>query len=598
MDRTKQVPWIVCIALVALTLIPYAQVSRFDFLHFDDNEYVYDNPNVASPFSFDTVRWAFTSGYFSNWHPLTWLSHKLDYNLFGLHAGAHHVVNVAFHVLNTLLLFELLRRMTKNEAVGRSALVAALFAIHPLHVESVAWISERKDVLSTFFGFLAMLAYASYAHRPGIGRYVLVLIPFALSLMAKSMLITLPCVLLLLDYWPLDRLVASEDRRLWKRRVIEKIPLFAMALGAGLIAMRLKSLQQFPFAERIGFTLVSYVSYVKMTLWPFGLAAHYPFPKNPVPLSQSAAAAVFLLVVSVLVLLQWRKRPFLLMGWLWFLGILFPVSGIVQVGNHVMADRYTYVPLIGLFIMAVWSGGEVVSEFRWPRSAVLAVCGMLLAGLTVATAVQVHYWCDTKTLMEHAIRVTENNCLAHYDLGMIHLNEGRFEDAVKEFQAALQTDANDDELLANLLANQGVALSALGRYTEALPSYHAALTLRPDHLTAQLNLGVALTAQGDLDEAVMWLNNAVYLSPDNADAHYNLGLALYKQDKFNDAVRECLEALRLRPTYIEAAYCLGLSFENTNRLTEAADVFTKVLQLKPDHSGARRELDRIRSGTP
>ncbi len=598
MEASAKTCWGIRIALVAVTLIPFAQVAQFGFLHFDDNEYVYENPNVMSPFSVETVRWAFASGQYNNWHPLAWLSHKLDYNLFGLRPGAHHAVNLLFHLLNTLLLFEILRRAAGREAIWKSAVVAALFAVHPLHVESVAWISERKDVLSTFFGLLALLAYIGFAKRPRVVFYLIALACFALSVMSKSMLVTLPCVLLLLDYWPLQRLGQPLVWRTVLRRIAEKIPFFAVAIAASLIAMHLKSDQQFAWHDRVVFTLVSYASYLAKAIWPFGLAAHYPFPHGALPLWKPLSAATLLIAISALALAQWRRRPHLTMGWFWFVGTLLPASGIVQVGNHMMADRYTYVPLIGLCIAAAWGVGDALARMRIPPRAIAALAGLWIAGLAAASAVQTHYWRDMRPLMSHAVRVTSNNCLALYDLGMMDLNEGRYDAALDRFQAALRTDANDDTLLANLLANQGVALSALGRYTDALPSFDAALAMDPEHLTAQLNRGVALTALGRLDEAVAQLSSAVRLSPDNADAHYNLALAYFKQDALDPAIKECIEALRLRPSYLEAAYCLGLCYEKQQRFNEAADIFTKILQVNPDHSGARKELARMGASAP
>ncbi len=593
----RRTVWLIHALLIALVLAVYVQAAWFGFTNYDDGLYVYDNPRIVGPFSLDTLRWAFTSVDTNNWYPLTLLSHKLDYSLFGLRAGAHHLVNVALHILNTLLVFEIFRRAMRGKEgswLGASAAMAALFAIHPLHVESVAWVAERKDVLSTFFGLLAILAYVGYARRPGVGRLSLVAVFFACSLMAKSMLVFLPCLLLLLDYWPLERLASEDNRRVWPWRVAEKIPLFALTFGAAWMAMRLKTPQQYSLLERIGFTLVAYASYVKQTLWPFGLAAYYPYPKDPLPLWQPLAAAAVLALVSAFAVAQWRKRPYVLVGWLWFAGVLFPASGIVQKGNVIMADRYTYVPLIGLFIIAVYGVRDVAMKRGIPRYAVAVVCGVLLAALSVASFVQVGYWHDTKTLMRHTIRVTRDNNFAHYNLGTAYLDEGKYEDADTEFRAAMEADPSNVETLSNL----GVALSAMGRYGEAIPFYHAALALSPDRLNTQLNLGVALTAQGQLDDAVMWLENVAGRSPENAAAQYNLALAYFKQGKAAKAVQACYQALRAKPDYTEAAYLLGLAFEKQQSFDQAADVFDKLLQIDPNHQGARKELQRLRPATP
>lgn len=403
--------------LAAVTLAVYAQVHDFEFVNVDDPIYVTDNPQVQAPLSATGVAWAFTNAHSGNWQPLTWLSHMLDYQVFGLRAGGHHLVNVLFHVLNALLLFEVLRRMTRDDAssdgLWRSAAVAALFALHPLHVESVAWVAERKDVLSTLFWLLTMAAYLGYVRRPSYGRYAWVLAAFALGLMAKSMLVTLPCALLLLDYWPLRR------ARRASRLVAEKAPLFALSAAFSAVAVMaqhrgesLMSLEAYPLRWRAANAVVTYVHYLRETVWPTGLAAYYPHPKSALPLWHVAAAGVAILALTVLAV-HWRKRrPYLLVGWLWYVGTLVPVIGLVQIGTQGMADRYTYVPSIGVFIALVWGLAELAGRLRIPgKATAAALCAVLAANPNLA--------------------------LAHNNLAYLLAREGEAEGAVAHYEQAI-----------------------------------------------------------------------------------------------------------------------------------------------------------------
>lgn len=531
--------FLVCLILTLVTLIVYWQVRNHAFQYYDDNDYVTENHHVQSGLSLDGLAWAFTSTDTSNWHPLTWLSHMVASEIYGLDPGGHHVTSLLFHVINTLLLFIVLKRMTL--AIWQSAFVAALFAVHPLHAESVAWVAERKDVLSTFFWFATMWAYVGYVERPGLGRYSLVMVLFALGLMAKPMLVTLPFVLLLMDDWPLGR-IRSDCGRTKRSRlkgstyrestpfllVLEKAPLFALSAGSCVVTLftqqgggSLPSLDTLPFSVRLANALVSYTSYIGKTVWPARLAVFYPHCGMP-PGWKVLASAVFLSAISCVVIWSRKRRPYLAIGWLWYLGTLVPVIGLVQAGEQAMADRYTYVPIIGLFVMIAWGIPELTAKWRCQRSVLVVSAGTVLSVLIICTHFQLRHWENATSLFKRAVNVTANNYMAHANLGLALARQGRSEEAIRHYSEALRINpawAEAHHLLGNLLARQGDFQAAVVHYSEALRR-------KPDMAEAHNNLGLALQSLGRLEEAVCHFREALRIKPDYPQARGNLKAAL------------------------------------------------------------------------
>lgn len=521
--------WIVVLALSLLVLFLYWQAGEFAFVNIDDNQYVYKNPHVQQGLSTESVAWAFTTFEAANWHPLTWLSHMADVESFGLAAGWHHRVNVLLHLLNTALLFLVLHRMTGG--LWQSAFVAGMFGVHPLHVESVAWVAERKDLLSTLFWILTMAAYLRYVRRPGVGRYILVVVSFALGLMCKPMLVTLPFVLLLLDWWPLKRvgpgaLSTPEVFRLFR----EKIPLVALSAASCAITYiaqaeggAVKMLGHVPPGLRVSNAFVSYVKYLEKTVWPASLAVFYPHPGSihaDIPAWQIAGAALMLAGFSFMALWQGRRRPYLAIGWFWYLGTLVPVIGILQVGGQALADRYTYVPLIGIFLLVAWGGAEVLGGWRYRRIVLAVAAGAALAALSVATWSQAGYWRDDFTLFGRALRVTEKNWLAWNNLGVAYEKSGQPMLAIVYYREAVRIKAD----YAYAWYNLGAVYGSIGQYQQAIASYRETVKADPDFAEAWNNLGAAHSILGQYREAAGYYREAVRARPEYADAWYNLGL--------------------------------------------------------------------------
>jgi protein O-mannosyl-transferase len=516
---------LICLALTLATFALYAPMLHHGFVILDDQVYVTENPHVTSGLAWTNVVWAFKTSAAANWHPLTWISHMADCQMFGLNAGGHHLVNLLFHIANTLLLFFWLNKLTG--AMWRSAFVAALFAWHPLHVESVAWASERKDVLSAFFWMLALIAYARFAALSEVRSpkskvfYILALFLFACGLMSKPMVVTLPFVLLLLDFWPLQRFRISDFRfPIFFRLVLEKIPFFVLAFASCLITYLVQksggatwSQAALPFHARVANALVAYVRYVSKTFWPADLAVIYPYSRHW-PAVLVIGSALALAAWTGLFLWRARRNPHLIVGWLWFLGTLVPAIGLVQVGSQSMADRYTYIPGIGLFIVIVWGANDLLS--RWPewKKFLPVAGGVALAGCLMATSIQLNYWQDSVKLFSHAIRVTTDNYTA-----------------------------------CNFL---GRALDGIGQKNDALLLYAESVRIEPRYPQAQFNLGMDLWNAGRLNEACEHLKAAVELVPDNAEARYYLGDALMENGKPNEAIAQFTEALRLKPGFVQA----------------------------------------------
>ena len=497
--------------LVLATLTVFWQTSEFDFVNYDDDRYVTKNQYIRSGLTQDNILWAFTDAYEGNWHPLTWISHMLDVQLFGMSPGMHHLASVALHICNALLVFGVFRRMTGE--IWKSDFVAALFALHPLHVESVAWVAERKDVLSAFFGLLSIWAYVAYARNPGIIRYIPVFIFFALGLMSKPTLVTLPCVLLLLDYWPLQRLHSVSFR------VLEKVPLFLLAgvscwitYTAQQYGRAVRSMEEFSLQARICNAFTSYMTYIGKTLWPTDLIFFYPHPGESLRFWYASLAALGLLAITVIAFKNTKRFPYQLTGWLWYLGTLVPVIGLIQVGHQAMADRYTYIPSIGLYILFAWGIPDLTT--RWPRQVLYVASSVILPILMFMAWKQTGYWKNSFTLYEHALSVSPDNIMAKYNY------------AVAPF-------------------NLGNAYLKLGKHQEAIAEYKKVLRANPELPQLHLNMGISYIELGKYQEAVAELKEAIRLKPDYAEAHYNLG-ALYSLGKNgSSAITEMLIAIEL-----------------------------------------------------
>ena len=571
---------IVLLCLVLLTtFFVYAQVRGHDFVNYDDPDYVTENPHVRAGLTTDGFTWAFTSASAANWIPLTWLSHMLDCSFWGLDSGWHHLTNLLFHLLTTLLVFITLRRMTRTD--WPSAIVAFLFALHPLHVESVAWIAERKDVLSAFFWFLTIWCYLRYVDRPKLTRYLLVLAVFCLGLMAKQMLVTLPFVLLLLDLWPLRR-----------KAIREKLPLFVISAVASVAAYFVQQrggavipLDAVPFLIRLENAVITYWIYIAQTFWPTRLAVFYPYPRETSPFL-AIAAALAIIAVSAVAIRYRSTRPYLAVGWFWYLGTLVPVIGLVQIGEQSHADRYTYIPSIGIYILLVWGFLDIVA--RWPRTKpyIRAISVTAYGACVILTWIQIGYWTNSETLFNHAIQATNNNYVAYTNLGVTLQKQGKLDDAASNYERALTSKPHFIEAENDL----GQARLLQGRTTEAIAHFEAAIHLKPDFADAHLNLGDALDKQGKFSDSAAQYRATLQIQPDNVIAHAGLGTALAEQGQTAEAISELNEAIRLNPDYAAARSDLGLLLANLGRTPEAIIQFSAAVRLDPNNPAAHYNL--------
>ena len=640
--RVAGQPLVTCLLLAAVTFAVFWPVTGFDFINCDDPEYVTANPQVLRGLTWPGVVWAFTTGDFGNWLPLTWLSHMLDVQLFGVSAAGAHFTSLLLHAANTILVYLLFRRMTG--AQWRSAIVAALFAWHPLHVESVAWVAERRDVLCAFFGLLTLWSYAGYVrkaesrkqkaemsgrapssifHPLSSACYWLALFFFACGLMSKAMVVTLPFVLLLLDYWPLKRFQFSAFSF---QLLLEKIPFLLLSVALSFVTYltqsavgAVSSLGRLSLADRVGNAFVSYARYLGKTFWPVKLALPYPHPGSW-PGEAVLAAAALVAVLCVAALWFGRKRAYVATGWFWFFGMLIPAIGLIQTGAQAMADRFTYLPLIGVFVIVVWGAGELFARWRTPGKLTLTL--LVLAGCVGVTRAQLAYWRNSETLFRHALAVTKNNypafnglgaelartgrgaeAIAAYrsaldirpdhaptlnNLGNALLARGQFAEAIGCFQAALSNPIIEDQVHNNL----GNALAASGRMEEAIAQFQLALQRRPDFTDAHNNLGNALAMRGDLDGAIGHYREALRLMPGDSGAESNLGYALALQKKFPEALPHCQTALRLAPKDSRAHNNLGFTLAGLERHEEAVQAYQEALRLQPDYAQAHLNLGR------
>jgi tetratricopeptide (TPR) repeat protein len=665
-EYTGRQTFLVCLLLVLVTAAVYFPVATHRFINFDDPDYVTGNPYVQAGLRPESIRWALTGVFSSNWHPLTWMSHMLDCQIYGQKPGGHHITNVIFHLANTVLVFLLLKFMTR--AFWRSAFVAALFALHPLHVESVAWVAERKDVLSGFFGLLTLLAYAKYATqkpeanpkaetRKRMFYYSLAFVLFALGLMSKPMLVTWPFVMLLLDYWPLNR----GHGRIWFPLVMEKLPFFGLTAASCVMTFFVQKasgavvpLNDTPIAARVANAVVSYGHYLAKTFWPSKLAVFYPYEQLSWDSGEVVGAFAVIVLLTGTALWVWKRKPYWPVGWFWFVGILVPVIGIVQVGKQAFADRYMYLPHIGLFVALAWGAAEAMARVRWPRWSAFATGGAIVAIATIITSHQVTFWRDTKSLFDHTIAVTSRNHVAytviatelvesnklaeatedcrlaleyspcypeaHNTLGAIYAKQEKFDEAIASYKRALECDPNYGDPyygLANVYLKQkkygeaelqareslrrapihipsmyalASALHNEGKLDEAADYYRQLIRMNPNLFSPHRFLGNVLATQGNVDAAIEQYRVAAKIRPDDAETHAVLGVMLMQKNQLDDAADEFLKANRIQPANAVANYQLALIYQSRKEVPKAIEYYHKTIQAQPDMIEALNNL--------
>ncbi|MGC9963972.1 MAG: tetratricopeptide repeat protein [Syntrophobacteraceae bacterium] len=650
----------ICLFLAAITILAFLQIDRCDFINFDDPSYVSENVHIQNGVTVEAIRWAFTTTYQANWHPLTWMSHMLDVQLFGLNPRRHHLTNLFFHIANTILLFLIFCRMTK--APWKSAFVAALFAIHPLHVESVTWVAERKDVLSTFFWMLTMGAYIHYVEHPRLKNYLAVPALLVLGLMAKPMLVTLPFVLLLLDFWPLQRFDISgrqiptegnkplpgnrrkkkagsrdglkgaaqvqkpQDHQyrwaLMRPLVVEKIPLFVLAAlsctatyAAQTKGGAVKSFQAFPLGARIANAFVSYIVYIGKTVWPSDLAPYYPHP-GFLPLWQVMGAVLLLGAATAGVIWRAKRFPYLATGWLWFAGTLVPVTGIVQVGTQAMADRYAYIPLIGLFVMAAWGIPELLRKWRYRKEVLFASSALVLSSLFAVTWTQVGYWQNSIALYDHALKISTINDVIRYNLGLAYAKLGNLRQAIDNYDRAIEINPEYvdafvsrgivyDELHSFVRAiedfdsavkidpkcayaynDRGAAYAKLGNRWQAIEDYGRAINANPEYAEAHYNRGILYQVLGNLGQAIQDYDRAIEINPEYAEAYGNRGAALYTLGNHRQAISDYDKAIEFKPKHAEAYYNRGVAYAGIGDHRQAIADYDKAIEFNPEYAAA------------
>jgi protein O-mannosyl-transferase len=586
---------IASLLLAVVTLGLYLPVTHHPFVNYDDDRYVTENPHLRQGLTAATVKWALTSTEQANWHPLTWMSHALDCSLYRLNAGGHHFTSVLWHVMNVLLLLLFLMRSTGQ--FGPSLFVAALFALHPIEVESVAWVAERKNVLCTAFFLLTLLAYGWYARTPDWKRYLAIVALFAAALASKPMVITLPFVLLLVDYWPLRRIGRSDSGihpASWPRLILEKLPLLALSAGSAFITMRaqksggaVRSVTEFSFGVRIENAIVAYAMYLWKMIWPWRLAPLYPHPGSSLAVWQVAVAALVLSAITALVI-TFRSHRYLLVGWLWFLGTLVPVIGLVQIGEAAMADRYAYIPLIGIFVMIAFG---VAEASRISRQLAVAAVTILLA-LAVLSWHQIRHWKNSVELWSHALAVTQHNFIAEDNLGGALILEDKEEEAHPHFEAAARINPRDPMSRSNL----GAYFQTHNRLREAIAEYEVAVSLTSDPaLLAQsyANMGAAHRMLGEDDQAQRTFEQSLRLNPNQFNAWLGLGLLAEKKGEVGEAITDLSHSVELQPTP-EAFFHLGRLLTQVGHVPEAIGAYREALKLSPNLTEAQQAIDAIR----
>ena len=630
MRDSKNYFYIIIIFLIVASCIAFGRIAGNDFINFDDNGYVTENNDVQSGFNPGSIKWAFTAVVVGNWHPLTVLSHMLDWSLFGANASGHHLISLLLHIGTVLLLFLFLNKTTKN--IWPSAFAAAFFALHPLRVESVAWVAERKDVLSMFFGMASIYAYVFYTEKHGLSKYLLCLILFALALMSKPMLVTLPFVLMLLDYWPLGRWQkkmitppieakpsntleshkkkkkqlkaeesaknksnvcvsgCKESKETIARLFMEKIPFLLLAFAFCMVTLwaqntggAMSSLQKAKFAERLSNALVSYVAYLGKIIWPVDLAFFYPYEYS-LPGWEVVVCAFLLAIISVAVICYLKKAAFLFVGWFWYLGALVPVVGFIQVGGQAMADRYTYLSSAGIAIMVAWGIPSLIRN-EGVRKKILFPAGVaFLAILSVLTWQQCGYWKNSITLYSHALQVTKNNFLAHINLGTALSDEGKMKDSIDHYNEGIRIKP----VYATAYYSRGLAYFRLRQYQRAIEDYNEALRLKPDYVFAYNNRGSAYFCLGQYQLAVEDFNKAIRMKPDYAAAYNNRGNAYSNQGQYQLALEDFNEAIRMKPNYTAAYFSRGNIYFNQGRYQLAIEDYNKEIIMKPGNADAYR----------
>jgi tetratricopeptide (TPR) repeat protein len=605
---THNLRWMIpgiCLLIMAVTWMVFGQTVHYEFVNFDDDIYVYENPRITSGLTLQGIKWAFSHSYCYYWAPLPALSHMLGCQLYGLGPGGHHLINVLLHGATAVLLFLVLREMTG--ALWRSALVAALFAIHPLRVESVAWVTERKDVLSGLLFVLTLGAYVSYVRNLGgkgsRARYLAVAFLFAMGLMSKPpSLVTLPFVLLLLDYWPLNRFgqpvsadASAEPIRgqnnfsVFKGLVIEKIPLFILSAASCAVTILTATpvpVEQRSIAARLGNAIASYTAYFGQTFYPADLAVFYPFPTTGIPPWQVLFSVVLVATISVGVFVLRRSQRYLIVGWLWYLGMLAPVIGLIQLGEQARADRFTYLPQIGLLLLIAWAMGDLCSSLRHRRAVLGAGALIAVSALMACAHLQASHWKNSESLWSHTLACTSGNSIAHNNLGTALLQTGRADEAAIHFQKALEIQPRYAEARNNL----GNVFFQKGRMDEAVADYQKALQINPKLALGRYNLGVAFLQNRRVHESVEHFQGALEIEPDFAKAHYNLGIAFVQLGRVSEAIAHYNEALEINPNYAEAEYNLGIALLQIGRLNEAVSHYNKALAINPNYVEAHNNL--------